>query len=168
MIVVRAETPADHEQVREVHRGAFQGEVEADIVDALRGAPGAISLVAAESASVVGHIFFCPVEVAGGGPAISAAGLGPMAVLPEHQRRGIGSRLVREGLEACRRLGFDAVVLVGHPSYYPRFGFGPAGRFGLRCAFDVPDEAFMALPLAPGGLPAGGGLVRYRPEFGAA
>jgi putative acetyltransferase len=93
------------------------------------------------------------------------AGLGPMAVRPAWQRQGIGSQLVREGLEECWRSGYEAVVVLGHPEYYPRFGFVPASRFGLRCEFEAPDEAFMALELRSGVLSAGGGVVRYASEF---
>lgn len=91
-------------------------------------------------------------------------GLGPMAVAPAFQRRGIGSLLVRAGLQECASRGCDAVVVLGHPEFYPRFRFRPASAFQLRCEFDVPDEAFMALELRPGSI-ARGGLVRYRPEF---
>jgi putative acetyltransferase len=91
-----------------------------------------------------------------------------MAVLPERQRQGIGSALVRQGLAACRSLGVGVVVVVGHAGYYPRFGFRPAGPFGLRCRYDVPDDVFMAVEVTPGALPACRGTVRYRPEFDAA
>lgn len=97
---------------------------------------------------------------------VTGAGLGPMAVRPGHQRTGIGSALVREGLERCRRRGVDLVVVLGHPEYYPRFGFAAASRLGLRCQFDVPDEVFMALELTPGGAAKAGGFVRYASAFG--
>ncbi len=93
-------------------------------------------------------------------------GLGPMAVIPERQRGGVGSRLVEEGLERCRLSGCEAVFVLGHPDYYPRFGFVTAARKNFRCAYDVPDEAFMLKELTPGALDASaGGLVRYLPEF---
>jgi putative acetyltransferase len=85
-------------------------------------------------------------------------------VSPSRQRKGIGSVLVEHGLKQCRREGYEAVVVVGHPAYYPRFGFRRGSSFGLRYQFDVPDEAFMAVQLSPGALP-GGGEVRYAPEF---
>ena len=95
----------------------------------------------------------------------TAAGLAPMAVHPDLQRRGIGSRLVEEGLEACRAAGRELVVVLGHPDYYPRFGFTPAAGLGLVWEHDAPSEAFLALELVPGA--AGeGGMVSYRPEFG--
>ncbi|MGH8638095.1 MAG: GNAT family N-acetyltransferase, partial [Burkholderiales bacterium] len=93
-------------------------------------------------------------------------GLGPMAVIPYLQRQGIGTRLVRAGLDECSRLGYRAVVVVGHPEFYPRFGFVPARTFGLRSEFDVPDEVFMAVELIPGALASAAGTVRYVPEFG--
>jgi putative acetyltransferase len=156
---------ADHEPVREVHRQAFQGECEAALVDALRGTPRSISLVAALDVRVIGHILFSPVELVGAGSTVPIVGLGPMAVLPDCQRQGVGSRLVRAGLEECQRLGYQAVVVVGHPSYYPRFGFVRASSFGLRCEFHVPDEAFMALSLRSGALCGVGGVVKYPPQF---
>jgi putative acetyltransferase len=112
--------------------------------------------------AVVGHVLFSPVTVAG---APDGIGLAPLAVLPAHQRRGVGSALVREGLEACRRLGCPFVVVLGHPGYYPRFGFRRAAGAGLGNEYGA-DEAFMVLALRPGSLPAGGGLVRYGPDFG--
>ena len=92
-------------------------------------------------------------------------GLAPMAVLPEYQKRGIGSALVERGFDECRRIGHNIVVVVGHPEYYPRFGFTPAREQGLGCEFDVPDEVFMVAELSPGTLDGRQGLVKYHPEF---
>ena len=92
-------------------------------------------------------------------------GLAPTAVRPDRQRQGIGSQLVRAGLDAARKTGAAAVVVVGHARFYPRFGFVPASRFGLTCEYDVPDEVFMALELVPGFLAGPGGLVQYHPAF---
>jgi putative acetyltransferase len=92
-------------------------------------------------------------------------GLAPMAVLPARQRQGIGSALVRDGLGRCRELGYEAVVVLGHPGYYPRFGFVPASRFGIGCEYDVPAEVFMALELVPGALRGKPGTIRYHPAF---
>jgi putative acetyltransferase len=146
-------------------------------VDALRARGQAmLSLVAVEAPEVVGHILFSPVtiepvgEPAGESSAgrVTALGLGPMAVLPTRQRQGIGSLLVRTGLEACRAAGHGCVVVLGHPEYYPRFGFAPASRYGVRWEHPAPDEAFMLLELRAGALGGRGGIVRYQPEFGAA
>ena len=90
-----------------------------------------------------------------------------MAVLPDHQRCGVGSRLVERGLQVLRGEGHQAVIVLGHPEYYPRFGFVPASRFGIRSTYDVPDNVFMALELQPGSLQNCAGTVHYQPEFDA-
>ena len=169
MIVVRAERAADAEGVRRVNESAFGRKGEADLVDALRvDAHPRVSLVAVEEGGeVVGHIFYSPVTVEPEAGVLLLMGLGPMAVLPRLQKRGVGSRLVKEGLEECRRLGGAAVVVLGHPTYYPRFGFAPASRLGLRCSYDVPDEVFMAQELTPGALGGRRGLVKYHAAFDA-
>jgi putative acetyltransferase len=127
-----------------------------------------LSLVAEKDGHVVGHILFSPVTIEPFAGQVSAVGLAPMAVLPDQQGKGIGTRLVEEGLAELRRLGHDVVVVVGHPDYYPRFGFKRASLFGLRTEIDCPDEAFMAIELRPGALAGRGGRVRYRSEFGNA
>jgi len=165
-IAIRPEQAGDAASVRQVNERAFGTPAEADLVDALRGSDGCISLVAAVGGAVVGHIMFTPVTL-DAAAAIRAAGLAPMSVLPAHQRAGVGTELVRAGLAACREQGYAAVVVVGHPSYYPRFGFTPAHTYGLRCEFDVPREAFMVAVLDAYVLPHLAGLVRYRPEFAA-
>ena len=166
MVTVRAEIAEDIPAVRRVNELAFGRPNEAALVDALRAAASPyISFVAVEDGRVVGHIFFSPVSIGSGESAPQAMGLGPMAVLPEYQRRGVGSRLVRAGLEECRRVGCNVVVVLGHPEYYPRFGFVPASRKGLRCEYPVPDEAFMVAELEPEALGGRRGLVKYRPEF---
>lgn len=167
MSIVRPEVSSDHESVRQVHTLAFTGPTEALLVERLRGSSGSISLVATETGGVVGHILFTATTLVGAGAHVRVAGLGPMAVIPSRQRNGIGSELVVHGLDACRREGYEAVVVVGHPAYYPRFGFDRGSMFGLRCQFDVPDEVFMAVELRSGSL-SGGGEVRYAPEFSEA
>lgn len=165
MISIRAETAEEMAAVRRVNELAFGRPEEADLVDRLRAAAEPyISLVAVSGSRVVGHIFFSPVTLEGSDAAMM--GLAPMAVLPEYQNQGIGSQLVREGLRQCLRVGRYVVVVLGHPEYYPRFGFVPASRKGLRCEYDVPDEVFMVTELKPNALSVGG-LVKYRPEFGA-
>jgi putative acetyltransferase len=166
MFIIRAETAADREAVRGVNESAFGRSEEANLVDALRGSANpCISLVAEEGGRVVGHIFFSPVAVESGGGAWAALGLGPMAVLPEYQGRGVGSELVREGLSECQRLGHEVVFVLGHARYYPRFGFKPAGVKGIACEFPSPDENFMVVELRPDALAGREGLVRYSPEF---
>lgn len=162
---VRGERPQDRASVRAVNTAAFETSAEADLVDALREqVHPLISLVAEMDGEIVGHILFSPVAL-DGHPERRILGLAPMAVLPARQRQGIGSALVRAGLERCRELGYGAVVLLGHPSYYPRFGFQPAARFGIGSEFEAPDEAFMLLELAPGYLAGASGTVHFHAAF---
>ena len=163
---VRAEEAADIPRIHAVNRAAFESATEAILVDALRAHADVISLVAAEDDGIVGHIMFSPVRLSGA-EEVRAMALAPMAVVPERQRAGIGSELVRDGLESCRRHGVEAVFVVGHPAYYPRFGFSLASGFGITCEFEVPDEAFMALELAPGALRGRTGQVFFHEAFRA-
>jgi putative acetyltransferase len=166
MITIRSELPDDKTAVRRINELAFGQPDEADLVDALRGvAHPLISLVAVSDDEAVGHILFSPVTIESGDSVVSALGLGPMAVSPESQNRGIGSQLVRQGLAECEQLGYGIVIVIGHPDFYPRFGFSPAREKGLECAYEVPDEAFMVAELAHGALRGVNGVVRYRPEF---
>jgi len=164
-MVVRREDPRDVDAVRIVNERAFGQPDEARIVDAVRGLTDAISLVAVLDDEVVGHILFTPVTIDEADPRLSVSGLAPMAVLPQFQRRGIGSALVHAGLDACRAAGHDLVVVLGHAKYYPKFGFVTAADHGLRCEYPVPPEVFMVNELRPGSLARARGLVRYRPEF---
>lgn len=165
MHIIRRERPEDRTGIRHVNLAAFDGVAEADLVDALRQqASPIVSLVAVENQTVVGHILFSPVTLLPY-PDLPIMGLAPMAVLPPRQRLGIGSALVRAGLEECRRLGAVAVVVLGHAGYYPRFGFVPASSMGLTSEYDVPDDVFMALDLKGGALRQKSGTIRYHPAF---
>ena len=166
MLTVRSETPADRAAVRAVKEAAFGQPDEADLVDRLRDlARLYLGFVAEQNGGVVGHLALTPVTLVPPRPRLDVRGLAPMAVLPDVQRTGIGSALVRAGLDAARSDGAEAVVVLGHPDYYPRFGFRRADAFGLRCAYDVPPEAFMALVLARGVLDGVEGVVHYHPAF---
>ncbi len=166
MITIRPEAPEDVAVIRRVNEEAFGGIVEADIVEKLRSRQGfALSLVATDVDKVVGHILFSPVAVESESTSFEVMALAPMAVLLAYQRKGIGSQLVRAGLEGCRRLGYEIVVLLGHPDYYPRFGFVPAMPKGIDCEFEAPDEAWMILELREGVLAGRKGTVKFQPEF---
>jgi putative acetyltransferase len=165
---IRLEQPEDVAAIAAVNRAAFETGSEADLVDRLRErANPFISLVADNAGSIVGHILFTPVTLSGHAN-LRLLGLAPMAVLPSAQRRGIGSALVRAGLERCRKEGAAAVVVLGHPAYYPRFGFSAASRFGIRPEYNVPDEVFMALELDAGSLRSRTGTIRYHDAFASA
>lgn len=162
---IRTETRSDHRAVEAVNRAAFETAAEAVLVSMLRDqAHPVVSLVAEEDGDVVGHILFPPVTL-DGKPEARIMGLAPMAVLPGRQRQGIGSALVAAGLAKCRELGVGAVVVLGHPGYYPRFGFEPAARFGIDCEYDVPEEAFMALELKSDYLAGSSGTIAFHGAF---
>jgi putative acetyltransferase len=164
---IRAERAEDVAGVRQVNLRAFDTPLEANLVDALRQhADPIVSLVAADRDTIVGHILFSPVTLLLQ-PDLRIMGLAPMAVMPERQRQGIGSALVREGLAACQRLGAVAVVVLGHAHYYPRFGFVPASSYGLASEYDVPEDVFMAVEVTLGSLRSVSGTIRYHPLFAA-
>uniref|UniRef100_A0A832M320 N-acetyltransferase n=1 Tax=Oscillatoriales cyanobacterium SpSt-402 TaxID=2282168 RepID=A0A832M320_9CYAN len=165
---IRAEKPEDRDAVYRVNVAAFGREGEADLVDRLRGIPSTFSFVAVESEQIVGHIFFSPVAISGTwADDLFILGLAPVAVLPDYQHQGIGSSLIRYGLDACARFGCKAIVVLGYPEYYSRFGFTPAKEKGLGCEYPVPDEVFMVLELEQGALEGCAGTVKYRSEFNA-
>ena len=165
-MMIRLERPDDIARVREINTLAFGQPSEALLVDTLRAnCADAVSLVAEENA-VVGHILFTPVTVENRERPLAGMGLAPMAVHPDRQRAGIGKQLVTRGLEILRERHCPFVVVVGHPEYYPRFGFVPASRFGLASQWaGVPDEAFMVLVLDESAMAGMSGVARYRPEF---
>ena len=164
-MLIRTENEKDRDAVFAVNVSAFETPAEATLVDVLREhAQPVVSLVAEDNGNVVGHIMFSPV-VLSGNPDLKVMGLAPLAVSPEHQRKGIGSALVRAGLEQCRQLDFVAVVVLGHPEYYPRFGFSPSSRFGIDSEYEVPEEVFMAMELKPEALSGKTGRVKYHAAF---
>ncbi len=167
-IEIRAETDADVAAVFKVNAAAFPTEQEARLVDSLReSADPHISLVALEEQNIVGQIMFTPVSLESFDE-LQLMGLAPMAVAPACQRRGIGARLVKAGLEHCSELDIGAVVVLGHPEYYPRFGFRPASQWNIRSEYEVPDDTFMLLELSPGYLQGYQGTIRYNAAFAEA
>lgn len=165
---IRPETAADFASIRQVNRLAFGGEDEVRIVDLARQSARPYLSLVADDDGVVGHILFSPVTLDHNNVDALLMGLGPLAVTPARQRQAIGSALISAGLEECRRLGAAGVVVVGHPEYYPRFGFSRASGFGLTCEYEVPDDVFMAIELTRGAWPMSGGLIRYHPAFSGA
>ena len=161
----RAEQPGDEEAVRRVEEAAFEAPGEARLVDRLRAKPGVISLVAESDGEIAGHVLLSLVVVEGS-RAGRALALGPMAVHPDHQQKGLGRALVRHAIAAAEAASADVLVVLGHPDYYPRFGFRPARASGLLTTYDVPDDVFLALPLV-GDATVPRGLVRYHDAFAA-
>ena len=168
MTKLRDERAEDTEAIAAVLDAAFGGEEESRLVSALRAEGSlAISQVAELDGRVVAHIGFSPVRVVRASGEARGLALAPMAVLPEHQGSGIGSSLVVSSLGVARELGVGWVVVLGHPEYYPRFGFERAAGFGLRCRWEVPQEHYMALELEPGSLVGVAGEVLYAAAFDA-
>jgi putative acetyltransferase len=166
VIAIRHEQPDDAAVVSAVHTEAFGRPAEARIVERLRQAAGFyLGLVATEGDQIVGHILFTPVPLRSNRSSDLVLALAPMAVRPAWQRRGIGGALVRAGLEACREARHDVVLVVGHPAFYPRFGFVPARTLGLSSEPAMPDAAFMVAELTPGALRGRRGVVVYGSDF---
>ncbi len=169
MLVIRPETQQDYAAVYDLVAAAFGKPDEAELVNRIRPLSGAISLVAEEQAIIVGHILFTPVVLKDENNLpldIKIAGLAPVAVLPGKQKSGIGGQLIERGLELCESAGFVGCVLLGHPEYYPRFGFQPSlSTFGITSTYDVPDPVFMAKELVPGAFGDVSGTIHYNPLF---
>lgn len=164
METIRPERPADAAGVRRVHEAAFPTAAEAKLVDRLRaGGKAAVALVAEDQGTIVGHILFSPVTL---DPVADVVGLGlaPVAVMPDHEKHGVGRRLIQNGLAECHARGAGFVVVLGEPAYYGRFGFEPAERHGLRNESGG-SGAFMVFKLESGALPRPGTVVKYAPEF---
>ncbi|MFQ5770899.1 MAG: GNAT family N-acetyltransferase [bacterium] len=163
---IRKEQNTDIKEVWQINSEAFETDAEANLVDSLRNAGiPYISLVAEEEGKIVGHIMFTPVELTGHEESLKIIGLAPVAVAKRVQNKGIGSELVKAGLEQCNKQGYEAVVVLGHPEYYPRFGFIPSVRYGIKSEYEVPDEAFMVLELQKGALKNKTGTIKYHAAF---
>lgn len=168
MIIIRLETLEDYTAISEVNKLAFGQKNEARLVKNIRQTANfnpKLSLVAIKDKKVVGHILFSPITIQSQNGNIPALALAPLAICPEFQNQGIGSQLVKQGLQECQRLGHKVVIVMGHPTYYTRFGFSSATAKGLEAPFPVPDEAFMILELVPGTLNSISGMVKYPPVF---
>lgn len=168
MLEIRQQLPGDDPDVHKVNALAFEREAEAQLVEALRAAPDSIpelSLVAVLEGEIVGHILFSPIRIETVEGSIPVISLAPMAVLPDHQNQGIGSALVRWGLETCRNLGHRIVIVLGHPDFYPRFGFSAEMAKGLEGPFGDAGEAWMAIELEQGALSGVSGTVQYPAAF---
>jgi putative acetyltransferase len=163
---IRPEVTGDENAIRQVNQLAFGRDAEANLVDALRsGGYSRISLISETGGKVIGHIFFSDLPIITSQKTISALALAPIAVIPEFQRRSIGSQLIRHGLDACRNQGFEIVVVLGHRNYYPRFGF--SSERARKLASIHSGEDFMAIELVVGALDGVVGRIEYPPPFDA-
>ncbi len=169
MSIIRREQPQDIPEVRQVNIRAFGQEQEALVIDQLRkNCNSILSLVALNDGKVVGHILFSPAVIEGRHGRLVGTGLAPLAVLPEYQRKGIGSELIQTGIARIREGGCPYIIVIGHPDYYTRFGFDQAGRFGISSEWSVPKEAFMILVLDRRVMNGITGVAKYRQEWAEA
>ena len=166
MPTIRLATPDDAAAIHQIHAAAFPTEAEAQLVDRIIAAGhDELSLIAEVEGQLVGHVLYSPVTIERDGRVMAEGlGLAPVAVLPSHQKQGIGSELINASLQALASAACPFVVVLGEPAYYQRFGFQTASRFQLGNVYGV-DEPFMVIELTPPALPPGGGLVKYGTEF---
>lgn len=167
-VAIRSESPEDYDAVRNVNLTAFDTPTEADLFDAMRDTPEYVpelSLVAELDEQIVGHALFSEVTVEQETGELRALSLGPIAVLPDHQRQGIGSQLMEAGHQRGREMRYPFIVLIGHPWYYPRFGYVPARQYGLVTIWEVSDPVFMVCELEEGALEHAAGTIRYPEPF---
>lgn len=174
-IIIRKENSFDHNWVIELTEKAFEtleisDHKEGQLVDKLRKAPTFIdelSLVAELNGQVVGHILFTSIVIDNGTQQFQSLILAPVSVLPEYQKMGVGGQLIRAGHQKAKEIGFQSAILIGHPEYYPRFGYRPASTWGIKTQIPLPsDDIFMAVELTEGALSKVSGMVIFPPEFG--
>jgi predicted N-acetyltransferase YhbS len=163
-IIIRSEQTKDYKEITLLNDLAFNQPNEGKLVEKLREDKNFItelSIVAVYYNKVVGHILFFPIQINSGFQKHTTLALAPMSVLPEFQKKGIGKKLVRAGLIKSKELAFDSVIVLGHSGYYPKFGFFPASKFGIKAPFEVPDNVFFAIELKENSLAGKSGIVDY-------
>lgn len=168
-IVIREENNKDFNEVYEVIKSAFMNAEYTDnnehnLVNKLRDSEAfvkGLSLVAEDNDKIVGHIMLTKINIGNN----ESLALAPLSVLPNYQKSGIGSKLIIESHKRAKELGYNSVVVLGHSDYYPRFGYEPASKWGIKAPFEVQDENFMAIELVKDGLKDVSGTVNYAKEF---
>lgn len=167
-MLIRSESSSDYVGISRVNDEAFGQPNEGKLVADLRKNPkfvSDLSLVAEKDGQIVGHILLFPISISTPSGSVDSLSLAPVAVLPPYQKQGIGGTLIRAGLDEAEQLGYTSVIVVGHPEYYPMFGFKPASQWNIRCPYDAPDEAFMAIELVENSLDIGGGMAEFPSEY---
>ena len=166
-MIIRQEKKGDYRIIYEVNKQAFNQKDESELINRIRAGknfiPG-LSLVAENNGELIGHILFSKIKIIGE-KVYETLSLAPIAVLPKYQNQGVGGKLIKEGLKRAEKLGFNSVLVVGHKDYYPKFGFEKASKWNIKCPFEVPDGAFMAIELITGSLKNKSGVVEFPKEF---
>lgn len=174
-ITVRKERPEDYSTTEQVVKSAFANQEfsdqkEHELVSRIRKSDAfipALSLVAIqeETQEIVGHILFSKINICNVNQSVASLALAPVSVSPDYQSKGIGKQLILEALQKAKELGYQSVVVLGHPQYYPKFGFQKASQWGIKAPFEVPDEVFMAMELQENALAHVSGVVEYSSAF---
>ena len=168
-VTIRQEQKSDYKEVYELNSSAFEEDEEARLVTLLRKSSAfipSLSLVAIMKDTIVGHILFTKIKIVDeNGNENESLALAPMAVSPKFQKSGIGSQLIKTGLDIAREMNFKSVIVLGHDKYYPRFGFEPTTKWNITSPYDVPSNFFMGLELIQDGLKNSSGMVQYAKEF---
>ncbi|WP_165020735.1 MULTISPECIES: GNAT family N-acetyltransferase [unclassified Dysgonomonas] len=167
-VEIRQEDATDFPAVYNINSTAFEGRDEAQLVDRLRGSENFIpelSLVATIENKLVGHILFTTIKIVNEETETESLALAPIAVKPELQRKGIGTQLIQHGLKKAKELGYESAIVLGHEHYYPRFGFAPTNKWGIKAPFNVPANVFMAVELVKDALSGVRGTVKYDKAF---
>ncbi|MBP2029492.1 putative N-acetyltransferase YhbS [Methanohalophilus levihalophilus] len=167
-MLIRSESSSDYVGISKLNDEAFGRPNESKLVADLRKNPGFVSdlsFVAEQDGQIVGHVLFFPITISTPTGSVQSLSIAPLSVLPPCQGQGVGSVLIRAGIDEAEELGYTSVIVVGPSEYYSMFGFEPAGKWNLRCPYDVPDEAFMGLELVENSLDIGGGVVEFPPEY---
>ena len=167
-VKIRNEEKQDYNEIRKINELAFNQKNEGKLVDDLRKKSDfnhLLSLVAERDGRIIGHILFYPLKIKNEKEEFIVLSLAPMAVHPDFQNKGIGSKLIKRGLEASKETGYDAVIVVGHPNYYPRFGFSPACKWNIKVPIECPDDVFLAIELKKDSLKNVSGLVEFPKEY---
>ena len=173
MINIREEEMKDYKEVEKVVEESFKtaeftDNDEHNLVNRLRKSKEFIkelSLIAEDKNRIIGHVLITKALINGENKSYETLALAPLSVLPEYQKSGIGKKLMNRGIERAKELGYKSIVVLGHESYYPKFGFEKASKYGVKPPFEVPDEAYMILELVPGGLNGVSGIVEYSKAF---
>jgi putative acetyltransferase len=168
MFSVRVEKISDHDDVRRVNLLAFGHKAESELVDSLRNTDNFISelsLVATHDGRIIGHLLVSKVRVVSNDHQTEILSLAPVCVLPEFQDKGVGTMLIKEALTKCGLLGYPAMVVMGSPKFYTRFGFDEASKYGLKTHFNVPSEAYMVVIYDDSRVEELHGFVEYPKQF---